>query len=434
MNRDLPHSSRAEQSVLGAVLVRPDVFESIDLASTDFFDPRCRSVWQAFADLNSERTPIDLGTVEVALARAQLLGPIGGLAFLSELAIATPTAANVEHYAAIVRDLATARRVMAAAGAIVEAGYAPDVSGDGLLAQLVQAAAGIEPAKRHDVHDARTLARERVSELASALEREPGTDGPVRIPTGLAAFDGRYGGLPRGNHTALVAPTGHGKTATVHHIAFHTPVPALIFTFEELRRDAVDRYLSARTGVPGIRITSAQLSRGEFSQLVTAADDVPNSVHFVDARGMTDADVARVARRVVPALGVGVVFVDYLNRVRLTASPKLRTDERMREAVARFDDACGELDCAWVTAAQVNRDHRKENRPPRITDARECAAVEEYSKLGLVIWRPNKDAPADESGKKPPDDVIQVIVDKANVGPAPCAIEFDWHGPTMTIA
>lgn len=428
-HRPLPHSFRAEASVLGSVLVDPGVFERVDIASTDFYDPRCRTVFEAFAELRSERSPIDLGTVEVALRHAKRFDAIGGLPFLTAIAIETPTAANADHYADVVREHAVARRVMRAAEEIVAAGYRGDVGGDELLARMATAARGIDPARRRDVQDARSLARQRVSELAHALEGDAGGNhAPLRVPTGLASFDAVYGGLPRGNHTALVAPTGHGKTAVAHHIAFHSPAPALIFTFEELRRDAVDRFMAARTGLPGVRITAGRLNGREFATLVAAVDDVPTTVHFVDARGMSDVDVARSARRNVPALGVGVVIVDYLNRVKLSASPRLRTDERMREAVSIFDNACGELDCAWLTCAQVNRAANKENRAPRITDARECAAIEEYSKLGFVVYRPNRNA-----GEEYPDDIVQIIVDKANVGKAPEAFEFSWNGPTMAI-
>jgi replicative DNA helicase len=425
----LPHSPRAEKSVLGAIFTRPDVFDGVDLEPGHFFDPRCRTVWEAFVALRSKRVALDVGTVEIELQTRKRFDAIGGFPFLAELLCDTPTADNVDHYAAVVRERATVRRVIEGASQIATVGRTGEVDGDELLARLAQLAAGIEPAKRYAVHDARSLARQRVSELAHALEGKSAGGNPLRIPTGLSTFDGAYGGLPRGTHSALVAPTGHGKTATAQHIALTTPVPALVFSFEELKRDGADRVLSARSGVAAIRITAGELNAAEFSRLVAVADEMPESVYSVNARGMTDRDVARMARRVVPALGVGVVVVDYLNRVRLSASPKLRTDERMREAVARFDDAAGELDVAWLTCAQVNRDYRKQNRVPRITDARECAALEEYSKLGIVVYRPNRDD--DESTDD--DDRIQIIVDKANIGEAPTVFEFGWHGPTMTI-
>jgi replicative DNA helicase len=430
VTRQLPHSESAERSVLGAVLIRPDCFDGIDLRAEQFFDPRARAVWQACRELRGMGRAIDVGTLEDALTRAGALRAIGGLAFLSELALVVPTAANVEHYAAIVREHATTREVMLAASEVLEAGYSGAAHGDDLLAQLGTAARGIRPSQRHAVYTARELAERRTRELLAASEQAARGETPGRIPTGLDALDEIIGGLPRGNHVGLVANTGHGKTATLMHMAFHAPVPALYFTFEELERDLVDRFMAARTGVPGIAISTLRLNVGDFSALIGSVDTVPLDVHFVAARGMTDEDVTRIARQKGVELGVGLVVVDYLNRVRLSASPKLRTDERMRHAIGMFDDACGTLDCAWVTAAQVNRGPEKENRPPRITDARECAALEEYSKLGLVVHRPNKGRPRDEGG----DNELDVIVDKQNLGPGRSICRFGWHGPTMTIS
>jgi len=430
VSRELPHNENAERSVLGAVLVRPEVLDAIDLCAEDFFDPRARAVWNAFGEIRSLGRAIDSRTVEESLRRSGAFDAVGGLPYVSQLALDTPTAGNASHYAAIVREYSTTRQTMLAASELVEAGYTGLARGDDLLAQFREAARGIRPSQRHRVYSARDLAERRTRELVKASEQQARGETPGRVPTGMFALDEIIGGLPRGNHVGLVAQTGHGKTATLMHMAFHAPVPALYFTFEELERDLVDRFMAARTGIPGIAISTLRLNAEDFANLVGSVDQVPNDVHFVAGRGMSDEEVARTARQVGAELGVGLVVVDYLNRVRLSASPKLRTDERMRHAVGLFDDACGVLDCAWVTAAQVNRDPGKQNRPPRITDARECAAIEEYSKLGLVVHRPNKGRPRDEGG----DDELDVIVDKQNLGPDQAIARFGWHGPTMTIS
>lgn len=433
--KNLPHSLAAEKSVCGSVLVDPDCLPVIPLHADQFFDLRTRSVFECFVELRSTGTAIDLATVEASLQRSNRLAAVGGLPFLSELALDTPTAANVLHYAAIVADLDLTRQVMLAASDLVQAGRDGALSGDEMLSRLSALSRRLTPSRLRGTCTARELAERRTRELVDHSEASARGEQPARIPTGLRALDDAIGGLPRGNHTGLVAPTGHGKTATLMHIAFNAPVPVLVFTFEELARDAVDRFLSARTGIPAIDITALRINAQQMSAIIGAVDGLPQHIHFVDARGMTDEQVVRLARRVVPQKNIGLVAVDYLNRVRLSAPAKLRTDERMRHALALFDDCCGELDVAWITAAQVNRTPGKEDRAPRITDARECAALEEYSKVGLVVYRPNKDrtvAGTDGQQHALPDDVIEILIDKANIG-GRTACEFSWHGPTMTI-
>lgn len=425
--REMPHSLAAEKSVLGAVLLTPECFQTINLNERHFYDLRARSVWAAFAELVASDAAIDLATTENALRRADKFEALGGVAYLTELAINTPTAANVEHYARIVREHAKTREVMLAASAVLEAGYSGEARGDELLARLVAAARGVRPFSNRRAVSARELVERRVRELMAAAEQRAKGESPGRIPTKIPQLDEQIGGLPRGNHCGLVAQTGHGKTATLMHIAFNAPCPTLTFCFEELQRDQTDRFLAAATKIPGVAIAAGNLTGKQLASIIGAADKMPSDRYFVDARGMTDEDVVRVARRVVPELGIGLVEVDYLNRVRLSASTKLRTDERMRYALALFDDACGELDVAWVTAAQVNRSPGKESRVPRISDAHECAALEQYSKVGLVVYRPFI------GSKERPDDELWVVIDKANIGGRFCC-ECGWDGPTMTIS
>lgn len=424
--RAMPHSIAAERSVLGAVLVKPECFPAVNVSAEHFFDPRSRAMWQAFRELAGAGMAIDVTTVEHALQRMRALDAVGGLSYVAELALTTPTADNVEHYARIVREHAKTREVMLAASAVVEAGYSGEAAGDDLLARLNAAARSVRPASDRRAMSARDLAGARMRELVAADEQRARGENPGRILTGLP-IDERIGGLPRGNHCGLVAQTGHGKTATLQHIALNAPCPTLTFCFEELARDATDRLLSKATHIDGVRIGAGQLTSSQIARLVDAADKMPSDRYFVDARGMSDEQVVRFARLTVPALGIGLVQVDYLNRVIFSASSKLRTDERMRHALAIFDDACGELDVAWLTAAQVNRSPGKESRIPRLDDAHECAALEQYSKVGLVVYRPHIGSTTHD------DDEIWVVIDKANIG-GRFVCECAWHGPTMTIS
>lgn len=430
MSRQLPHSASAERSVLGAVILKPAVFDRLDLSEADFYDPRHRAIWTAFRDLRATDAAIDTLTLETALEQAGKLDAIGGLAYLSHLALEVATADNAEHYERIVRQRAKAREVMLAVSAILRAGYEGEGDGDALLAQLAQAAKGIRPSRRHEAVSARDMALHRLRELSRAEQDIADGKTPSRLPTGLPALDVHIGGLPRGNLTALIARPGHGKTATVLHLAMHAPCPVLVCTFEERDRDVSDRLFAAKSGLSAIDISTLRLGREGWQRLIAAGNELPRDVYFVDARGMTDEDVVRCARQLVPELGVGLVVVDYLNRMRWSADARLRTDERIRHALNLQDDAAGELDVAWLVAAQVNRQAVKENRPPRIEDARDSGAIEEIAKLGLVVFRPYVGRKLAEGG----DSELHVIVDKQNLGKNRQVCKFAWDGPTMTIA
>ena len=56
-----PHSREAEEAVLGAVLINPDVYIELSefLTAEDFFIHRLRFIWEAYTRLFERRIPID---------------------------------------------------------------------------------------------------------------------------------------------------------------------------------------------------------------------------------------------------------------------------------------------------------------------------------------------------------------------------------------
>ena len=117
--RVLPHNLDAERSILGAILLRNEKLNELEsLSEEDFYDPRNQAVFAAMRALEGLSKPIDPITLEEQLKKASKLDAIGGMAYLSELALVVPTADNVPHYAEIVQNKHTARRLMLAASEI----------------------------------------------------------------------------------------------------------------------------------------------------------------------------------------------------------------------------------------------------------------------------------------------------------------------------
>ena len=102
-----PHSTEAERTTIGALLVDPDRIVDVAPAiqSNDFFDPTSRKVFEAIRRLYDDRKPIDFVTVADALKGDNAIEALGGSAFLAGLASNVPTSSHAAHYAAIVRDI-----------------------------------------------------------------------------------------------------------------------------------------------------------------------------------------------------------------------------------------------------------------------------------------------------------------------------------------
>lgn len=276
---------------------------------------------------------------------------------------------------------------------------------------------------------AQQLVGRRVDQLLRAISApDPGAPPPRagRIKTGLRDLDARITGVPRGTSTVVAARQGVGKTSFVLHLGFATHEPVLVFCFEELTRDVADRLIARQTGLDASWLggldPSSEVSRSDLATLTGVQARTPTNVRFVDARGMSFADIAREARA--QAEAPAMIIVDYLNRVRRNRLGRgQRGDEAIREGLCELDDVAKELDAAMVIGAQLKRAAEEENRDPRMADIAEADAIGWVVKLGLLLKRPRRgDA----------DDEAHVLIDKQNVGQAGRRVVLGWHGPTMT--
>ena len=125
-SRSPPHNLEAERAVLGGVLIKPSVFDEVAMALQidDFFLPAHREIFEAMLTIDKRRHPLDL----VALAdelrvRGMIARLEGGEAYLLALYNNVPTAENVNHYARLVKEKATLRRLISACAEIQSRAY-----------------------------------------------------------------------------------------------------------------------------------------------------------------------------------------------------------------------------------------------------------------------------------------------------------------------
>src|SRR5690242_12967697 len=100
-----PQSLEAEESVLGGVLLDNTALDRVleFVRADDFYREAHRRIFRAMVSLSERNEPADLVTLAETLRQRGELQDVGGATYLAELAERVPTAANVTHYARIVR-------------------------------------------------------------------------------------------------------------------------------------------------------------------------------------------------------------------------------------------------------------------------------------------------------------------------------------------
>jgi len=219
-----PHSREAEESVLGAMLLDKDAIIAVAefLTPDDFYDERLKEVYEAILSLYEERTPVDLLTVTERLKKRKSLKIVGGAGFLSDLVNKVPTAAHVEHYGKIVKDLSTKRALMNAAAKIVD--FSLD-EGMGALDLLDKAESAIFSLSQKNVRQSfvpiKTILSDSFDRLDELHKQGEGLRG---IPTGFTDLDNALAGMQKSNLLILAARPGVGKCVTgeTHVVDFKT--------------------------------------------------------------------------------------------------------------------------------------------------------------------------------------------------------------------
>ncbi|MBV9170974.1 MAG: replicative DNA helicase [Chloroflexi bacterium] len=221
--RDLslpPHSLQAEEAVLGSVLKHPaSVVQVSDfLKPEDFYLQKNRHVFRAMLSLFADGQPIDYHSTADRLQQLGVYDVSGGLLYLSELNLATPSAAHIEHYGRIVERTSIMRQLIGSAQTIAEIAYRDNLDPDTALEKAEQLILSV--AEKRVTRDFRSL-EDVLSEYMEQIEAlSEGEATRYGIPTGFMDLDKLLGGFQRTDLIILAARTSVGKA-----LALDTPVP-----------------------------------------------------------------------------------------------------------------------------------------------------------------------------------------------------------------
>ena len=235
-----PHSLEAEQSVLGGLLLDNEAVDKVGdvLIDADFYSEAHRLVYAHIVRLVADGKPADVVTVSESLASVQKLDYIGGLAYLGALVGNVPTAANIRHYAQIVRDRSILRQLAGTAGDIADSAYNP--LGHSAKEILDQAEARILHIAEQGDRGAQQFAEigKLLAEVVERIETLYNRDDPsavTGVPTGFTDLDEKTSGLQPGDLVIIAGRPSMGKTALALNIAEHVALE-----HEDAGRDILD--------------------------------------------------------------------------------------------------------------------------------------------------------------------------------------------------
>src|SRR3989304_509189 len=326
-----PNNEEAEQSVLGAILIDKDAIATVSsiIAPSDFYNPVNGMIFGAMLSLYEKGKPIDILTLRTAIKKNKNFKEFEQ-SYLTELINVVPTAANIEHYAIIIKDAGTKRALIHAGSLIAEMGFGDDKEIDAILDRAESSIFAIsqKSSLRSFVPLKETLAEsfDRIDELH---KKGVGLRG---IKTGFVDLDNTLAGMQASNLLILAARPGQGKTAMMVNMAQHIAVvnkkPVGIFSLEMSQEELVDRLLVGQADVDAWRLKTGKLSETDFAKISEAMGILADAPIFIDdTPGISVSQIRTKARRLQLEKNIELLIVDYLQLV----DPGKRYDNRVQE-------------------------------------------------------------------------------------------------------
>jgi len=297
-----PHSQDAEESVLGAILLDRDAVIAVAqfLDPSDFYDPRNKHVYEAILSLFEERVPVDVLTLTERLKKKKSLKDVGGASRLASLVNRVPTAAHVEHYGRIVRDLSVKRSLMNAAAKLVDFSLDEGLSSADLLDR---AETEIFALSQKNVSKTFVSVKDTLSESFDRLdELHKQGEGIRGVATGFLDLDNALAGMQKSNLIILAARPGVGKTSLALNIAQNSAIKGKksvgFFSLEMSKEELVDRLLVAQADIDAWKLKTGKLSEEDFTKLSNAMGELAEaSIYIDDTPALSILEMRTKARR-----------------------------------------------------------------------------------------------------------------------------------------
>jgi replicative DNA helicase len=414
-----PHFAEGERAIIGGLLIDNDALPKVlsILLEEDFYREAHRLIFAAVTELFNRGEPVDWVTLTSQLQKAGYLDRVGGPAYLTELIDAVASAANIVHYATVVKEKALLRRLISASTEIVTKCYEVESGIDEFLDEAEQLIFQVGESRVQSgfvhIKDLMTSGIKTVETLYEKKEHVTG------VPSGFKDLDQLTAGFQPSDLIVVAGRPSMGKTSLALNIATYAAIegrtPTAIFSLEMSKEQIALRILCSKARVNLKNLRTGHLSRDEWPRLTGAAGLISEAPLFVDdTPAINTLELRAKARRLKKEKGLGLVVVDYLQLMRGAT----RSDSREKEIseISRSLKALAkELSAPVVALSQLNRKvEERPNKRPQLADLRESGAIEQDADVIIFIYR---DEVYNKSEDNPKRGEAEIIVGKQRNGP-----------------
>jgi replicative DNA helicase len=414
-----PQNLEAEMAVLGSILIDENAisFAAESLAGDSFYKDAHRKIFEAMLNLYAGNKAVDLITLTDELKKSAVLDNIGGVSYLTSLANAVPTAANISHYISIVKEKSILRSLINNSTKIVSMCYETE----GNIAEVVDNAEQLI----FEVRDTKTqsgsyiplkeIVKDSIETIDKLYQEKAHVTG---VPTGYIDFDIKTAGLQPSDLIIVAGRPSMGKSAFALGMAEYAGVvekiPTAIFSLEMSKEQLVQRLLCSHAKVDAHKVRTGYLATSDWPRLTAAAGKLSEAPIFIDdTPAISVMELRAKARRLKLQQDIKLIILDYLQLMRGSTISMESRQQEISEISRSLKALARELGVPIVAISQLSRavESRTDHRP-QLSDLRESGAIEQDADVVVLILR-------EEYYNPTPDNqgIAEIIIAKQRNGP-----------------
>lgn len=413
-----PQNLEAEMAVLGSMLLDEEAVsiasEKLDAAC--FYKDTHRKIFQAISELYNANKAVDLITLTDALKKDGSLDVIGGASYLTSLANAVPTAANINHYAGIVREKYILRTLINNSTKIITVCH----ESEGNIAEVVDTAEKLifevsDRKNQGSYQHLKEIVKDSIETIDKLYQNKAHVTG---IPTGYIDFDMKTAGLQPSDLIIVAGRPSMGKSAFALGIAEYAGViekmPTAIFSLEMSKEQLVQRMLCAHARVDAHKVRTGYLATSDWPRLTAAAGKLSEApIYIDDTPAISVMELRARARRLKSHHDIKLIILDYMQLMRGTASNMESRQQEISEISRSLKALARELSVPVIAISQLSRavESRTDHRP-QLSDLRESGAIEQDADVVVLILREEYYTPSPEN-----QGIAEAIIAKQRNGP-----------------
>ena len=427
LDRKLPFSLIAEQSLLGCILIDPECFNDLaDLVSSeDFYLSEHKQIFLCMRELYLTDHSIDVVTLIDALVQAGAYDKSGGEQYIRTIAEVVPGAQNVKDYARIVREKSQLRRLIDICSEVSDIAYSEQQDAGHTIeyaeAKVFELSQGRDSKSFRHIRDVLVDVYSHLHLLATDKSAAQGT------PTGFSGLDKVLVGMGKSDVIIVGARPGMGKTSFALNIATNvaqsTKKKVCLFSLEMSAEQLVNRIISSEAMVDSYALRSGELKPEEWEHIAQASARLSGcDILIDDTPGITVTGMKGKLRRVD---NLGLVVIDYLGLMSSDKKIENRANE-VGDISRNIKVMAKELGVPVICCAQLNRGSAdRSDKRPTLTDLRDSGSIEQDADCVIFLYRDEyykTDAGNDTEGN-----IAEIIVAKNRHG-STGTIKVGWIG------